>query len=299
MIDTNLVDSIETYIKYLTFLKGDYPNSPIAHSPIRSGFLFRGISNQKYTLLPSVYRKHYSKTGNSHIENNLYLTFADEKAIINEFSNEARHYLTGTNIDNFIHWAEYAQHYGVPTRFLDLTSNPLVALFFACNSSESEDGVVWGLHQRNYYRFTHSSETKEAWEKLNGTPIFNLYEEMLDGSNNLPFPIIYTPSYIDSRMSAQTSNFLLWGNDRHSLEEIIGDDHYIEYAPHSDGIFTYGTDQVTKILMKLTIKSYMKQSLLRSLDMLGISKKTLFPGLDGLGDYIKWKYQFNDYDDMY
>lgn len=298
MDDINIIDSIESYIKYLSFLKANYALAPIASSPVGTGFLFRGITNHNYSLIPSAYRLHCCKYGETTIENSLYLSFVDEKSIIKEFRNEARHFLTGTNIDNFIHWAEYAQHYGVPTRFLDWTSNPLVALFFACNGSETEDGVVWCLHQNNYLRLTHNPENNEAWASLNGTTIYDLYEDMLRGKKNLPYPIIYVPNYIDSRMSAQSSYFLLWGNDKRPLDKIVGKEYYIDYKENKDGIVSYGSDQEKKILMKLIIKSPMKQTLLRSLDMLGISKKTLFPGLDGLGDYIKWKYQFNEHDDM-
>ncbi|MHA4895642.1 FRG domain-containing protein [Pedobacter sp. PWIIR3] len=34
------------------------------------------------------------------------------------------------------------KHYGIPTRLLDITSNPLVALYFACCEHEADDGEV-------------------------------------------------------------------------------------------------------------------------------------------------------------
>ena len=71
--------------------------------------------------------------------------------ILREFQAEAcyifRDIPTGED-EYFYKWAEYAQHFGVPTRLLDWTSNPLVALFFACNSGKS-DAAIRILNEKN------------------------------------------------------------------------------------------------------------------------------------------------------
>ncbi len=40
-------------------------------------------------------------------------------------------------------WFSFAQHYGQPTRLLDVSSDPLVGLYFACQPPDNEQGTVW------------------------------------------------------------------------------------------------------------------------------------------------------------
>ncbi len=89
-------------------------------------YFFRGQSDSEHGLLASVYRKNL-KDNEASIMN---MTLADK---FDEFSD------CKTMYEKLVKM----QHYGIPTRVLDLTSNSLTALYFACEGNTKKDGAVF------------------------------------------------------------------------------------------------------------------------------------------------------------
>lgn len=81
-------------------------------------------------------------------------------------------------------WILHAQHYGLPTRLLDLTSNPLKALFFAAEKTEDEaDGVVWTIDEAAESTFP---------------------------ADNCQGMRLYAPKHVNNRITAQESSFVVF-----------------------------------------------------------------------------------------
>ena len=108
---------------------------------------YRGCGRSEYTLTPSLYR-HPSQN------NPADLIFLEEQ-IIARFKQRSVPYLTRSIATDW-EYLFFMQHFGVPTRLLDWTENPYIALYFAIaaaprtndqNDPEySDDAAVWILN---------------------------------------------------------------------------------------------------------------------------------------------------------
>lgn len=91
---------------------------------------FRGHSDDSYELVPGIYRNNPPQNKN---------LIEHEDKIFREVISKSPQQFVGKNT---LETLALMQHYGVPTRVLDLTESALVALYFACEVNDERDGEV-------------------------------------------------------------------------------------------------------------------------------------------------------------
>lgn len=283
------IENIQEYINIIEMLKHKYTYNTggFINTLVEPQFLFRGHGNhKKYLLEPKIFRTKKTQYGFttqfSRLEYNILL----------DFISEARAYERNVFDNDIQTWLEIAQHYKVPTRLLDFTENPLVALYFACRSKSNETASVWIINEDAYEkRFLYISYIKLASDSQ--TIVSNIIEReiLLLGKqerNNFPdypYPWIYKPKYRDERMKLQSSMFMIWGSRECALTEMISEPNYMNMDDNE-----VITSDSPAFLYALEINPERKSEILKQLDMLGINEKFIYPGLEGIGKTIAKKY---------
>lgn len=217
---------------------------------------FRGQTYSFWKLDASIYRKEEFINNESKIFHDLIALKPDEFI----------------NAQNTYEKLITMQHFGLPTRLLDITKNPLIALFFACDDSlndpEYDDGKVLLFDIKTTEKDKQLEEyyyySKEI-EQLD-----NLFLKKNDNDNNekpILDKLFYLHGYANNpRITNQCGSFIYVGKDSYKNE--------LNELP----------------IHEIIIPKSCKNDILKELEMLNIHAGTIYPDLSNMSKYLKYKY---------
>jgi hypothetical protein len=230
----------------------------------RSNFAFRGRARESERL-----------------ETSLLRLGGDAGALEGQLIRNFRKYANRNDVpyDSIWNWLALAQHHGLPTRLLDWTYSPYVALHFATTTlpTYDVDGVVWAIDYVRAHQLLPSA-LRDVLES-EGANVFTA--EMLDRvaqrraeldllAEDEDFVLFLEPPSLDQRIVAQYALFSLMSGADASLDEWCG--------------------QHEELVRRLVIPAHLKWEVRDKLDQANVTERVLFPGLDGLSSWLRRYY---------
>ncbi|GIO22881.1 FRG domain-containing protein [Oceanobacillus sp. J11TS1] len=231
------------------------------HGRYRSSLAYRGVDEASFELKTSLMR-----LNNLRAENHLLRNF---KKYANTMLKDN---------DNIWELLAVAQHYGLPTRLLDWSFSPYVALHFATSdvSKFDKDGAIWCMDMVKVRTLLPGKLKKIIDDE--GSFVFTvdlLKDFTLDEFDNLnngkDFVIFLEPPSIDKRIVNQYAMFTIMSNPDKNLDDL--------FQEHNDDIYT-----------KIVIPKELKWEIRDKLDQANISERMIFPGLEGVSAWLKRYY---------
>jgi len=237
----------------------------------KSSFVFRGLDRSDYKLVTTLQRL---------AKNDPHWIPRLEKHLLRNFKKYAHRDVVSK--DTVWHWLAIAQHHGLATRLLDWTYSPLVALHFATANMQyiQADGLIWMVDIYQVQQEMPLSLRTQLQDV--GSASFDI--EMLSSSKLDPwklmtypdqlsedgFLIFFEPPSMDDRIINQFGLFSILSDPQAS-----SDDWFLN-RPH--------------LCRKIIIPGDKKWEIRDKLDQANITERVLFPGLDGLSDWLNRNY---------
>ena len=234
----------------------------------RSSFLYRGLPNDQFTLITS-------------IERNCKDKWCDlEKSILRNFTKYAALHMPDLK-DSVWKQLIIGQHHGLPTRLLDWTYSPLIAMHFATSGEhlhemDEHNGIIWKIDIEEL-----NALLPEAYQnKLNSEKAYLFTTDMMtDIVNDLE-------SY-DNDMQDKSMVFV----EPPSFDErIINQYSYFSIVPKNIGCIENFLEAHTKNTVKFVLDKDLRWEIRDMLDRLNINERIIFPDLDGLSNWLKRHY---------
>jgi hypothetical protein len=226
-------------------------------SRFRSNFVFRGVPRTGHGLETSLQTGHFE---------------AHERHLLTSFRKYALR--IAVHGDWVWNWLSLAKHHGLPTRLLDWSYSPYVAMHFATHDFRQfdEDGAIWCVD----YHKTNAVLPKALRNVLKADSVNIFTTEMLnrvatslddfDAMAGRDFVLFFEPPSLDERIVNQFALFSLPSSAELSLAELL---------------------KRLGAYRRVIIPASLKWEVRDKLDQANITERVLFPGLDGLSQWLK------------
>jgi len=225
-------------------------------------WVYRGQSDSNWILSSSIYRlfedhlKIYKKaTG----KNRKLQRIRHEELLIDSFKSSAHLFLSHLPADDeTFEWLALMQHFGAPTRLLDVTFSPHIACHFALGSG-TEDAAIFGFKPQYFSEIDKNDLKSDPGPK-------NI---LLDYRGDKAFFAAYEPRFSNERLLAQQGLFLAPSTVFEPFDTILEN-------------YKSGNSAV-----KFIIPKHLRLKGLKRLKRMNITSSSLFPGIDGFCRSLK------------
>jgi hypothetical protein len=237
---------------------------------------YRGLSNNKYQLLPSLFRKPSKPVQTEGVSMDRR---QQEKNLFARFKTQAGQLLPAP-LHSSWEVLSLMQHHGFPTRMMDWTTSLFTAAYFALEyESDPESPCLWLLNpfKLNKTAFGRSvifdqvdRLPEEAYEDFIKEPIESSATSAIANAGQTwpaQFPVASNPIWCHPRVLRQNGVFTIHGTDERPLDE-------------------QGQDLVTQIVIPKELHDSLRQLLREA----GLDHYSLFPDLDGLARALRKRY---------
>jgi hypothetical protein len=233
------------------------PHPPRVHSTL----VWRGLSRSNYSNVSSLARlsEDYPRL---------------ERHLVRNFRKYAHREAPGPTMWD---WLSLAQHHGLPTRLLDWTFSPLVALHFATASWADDEAILWAVDCEG----AHELLPRRLRDTLDheGSLVFTTqmladHADDLDAFDALtedePFVLFFEPPSLDERIVNQAAVLSAISDATCHMEQWL--------------------DAQPDLWRAWRITPDLKAEVRERLDQAHVNERVLLPGLDGLASWLRRYY---------